>query len=560
MLRREELFARLQGKVFDLLIIGGGIIGAGIARDAAMRGLTVALVEQGDFAGGTSSNTSKLIHGGLRYLEHGHVRLVREGLREQWILRTIAPEYVWAQSFLLPIYAGDRRSRWTINVGLGLYDLLACGRNIRGHRMLSARRVLAREPGLRAEGLKAAGCYADCQMDDARLCLANILQAVSFGAICVNYVRLRSFLKSNHRVCGGAVEDLRSHRTLELKARMVVNATGPWSDRVRRLSDATALRRLAPTKGIHLVVPRLAKAALFIQARADGRMLFVLPWGADATLIGTTESPVRSALETLTAEAEEVGYLLEEVKRILPGRHLGEGDIIATFAGARPLLASSQRSTSASREHRLEVDDWGMVSVLGGKFTTYRLMAQQAVDLVIRHARWSTDRCLTSQVSLLETIEPMPAEQWQTLTQQVDPALLERFISRYGAGTFQLLRLLDREPGLKSPLCPHHPILAAELVYALHAELACTITDVLVRRTRMAFSSCQGLDALSTVADLFQRYGGYTPAQIEHQRAEYHQWLMRSLAFRVRDPARPMHESGVRQGVIPHLSMDSSLA
>ena len=529
---RDELLVILNSRHFDLLIIGGGIVGAGIARDASIRGLRVALIEQGDFASGASSKTSKLIHGGLRYLEHGQVGLVFESLRERHILRTIIPAYVHPLSFLLPVYEGDARGAWTVNAGLWLYDLLALGRNIRPHRMRSARRALALEPGLRVDGLRAAGQYADCQMDDARVCLANLLQAVGFGAVCVNYVRLQRALEADGRLCGGVGEDLLSGRTIEIRATVVVNAAGPWADQVRELSDAQARPRLAPTKGIHLIVPRLANEALCVQTRADRRMLFLLPWGAQGSLIGTTQTEVTGPLDTLCARADEVGYLLEEVNRLLPGSRLSESDIIATFAGARPLLAFSGSATRASREHRIEVDRRGLVSVMGGKYTTYRRMAQQAVDLIVAQQGWRVDRCLTGEVSLLESLHPVSLDRWQELMRRMDPDALVRLITRYGASTFHLLQLIDDEPALAQPVCPHHEYLSAELVHAFQRELACTITDVLARRTRIAWSSCQGLDLLSTLTDLAQRYAGLTLKTVEQQVEAYHRFLQRSLAFR----------------------------
>jgi glycerol-3-phosphate dehydrogenase len=531
MTAREALLARMRSRRFDILIIGGGIVGAGIARDAAMRGLSVALIEQGDFASGTSSKTSKLIHGGLRYLEHGHLRLVVESLRERQTLRTIAPGLVQPLSLLLPVYAGDARPAWKINIGLWLYDLLAAGRNIRPHRMLSARRALAAEPGLRADGLRAAGLYADCQMDDARVCLSNVLQASGFGASCANYVRLRDVLTVDGRVAGGAAEDLLTGRSFEIQAAAVVNATGPWSDQVRRLSDHRATARLSPTKGIHLVVPQVAREALFVQAKKDGRMFFILPWG-EYSLIGTTEAPSGGPPEELAASSEEVGYLLEETNRVLPGRRVGEEQIVATFAGARPLLAAAGSATRASREHRIEIDPRGLISVLGGKYTTYRLMAQQTVDFLVSRHHWKTDRCLTDQVSLLEAVQPVSLDRWQELTRRMDPDLLARLLVRYGSGTFHLLRLVDGDPALLQPVCPHHEVIQAELVHAFQQELACTITDVLVRRTRIAWSSCQGLDALSTLCGLLRRYGGLSDAILEQQLERYYATLAQSLAFR----------------------------
>jgi glycerol-3-phosphate dehydrogenase len=382
MIPRRMQLDRLDRQTFDLLIIGGGIVGAGIARDAAMRGLSVVMAEQGDFASGASSKTSKLIHGGLRYLEQGRLRLVAQSLREREILRAIAPDAVKPLSLLLPVYRHGTRPAWKIRAGLLFYDLLSGSKSVQRSGFLSAPKALAAEAALRAEGLSGAGSYGDCQMDDARLCLLNILQAQSFGAACLNYVRVRALLKAQARVCGAAIEDVWTKQAFEVRARVVINACGPWADQVRRLSDPAAQTRLSPTKGIHLIVPRLSLRGLFIESRRDRRMLFILPWGENS-LIGTTESAVDGPLESLHAQADEVGYLLEEVKQALPQAAVTEKDIIATFAGARPLLAYSGSVGHASREHAIEVDRFGMISVLGGKYTTYRRMAADAVDCAV---------------------------------------------------------------------------------------------------------------------------------------------------------------------------------
>ncbi len=540
MRRRIELLARLRAQRFDVLIIGGGIVGAGIARDAAMRGLKVALVEQGDFASGTSSKTSKLIHGGLRYLEQGQLGLVRESLRERQILRTIAPSYVHPRALLLPLYVGGSRPAWKVNIGLWLYDLLAAGRNLRPHQMLSAKRALALEPNLSVDGLMAAALYTDCHMDDARICLANVLQAESFGATCVNYAQVHGLLSVQGRVSGAVVEDRLRQHTFEVQAEVVVNATGPWTDRLRRLSQRDAPQRISPTKGIHVILPRLAREALFVESARNRRMIFVLPWGSDYTLLGTTEGLVDRPLESLRANGDEVGYLLDEVNRVLVGRHVTADDVLATFAGARPLLTYAGSSSAASREHRIEEDRWGLLSVMGGKYTTYRLMAQQVVDWLVRRLRRRVDRCLTDQISLVEEIHPVSLEQWRHLTSRVDPDVLARCLARYGAGTFRLLRVLERDPALLQSICPHHEHIMGELLYSVEHEQACTITDVLARRTRIAWSSCQGLDVLSSLGEVLQQHGGYSRATVEWQIDEYQAFLAQGLAFRTSRPGEQL--------------------
>ncbi len=527
---RTELINRLTRERFQVLIIGGGIVGAGIARDAAMRGLKVALIEQGDFASGTSSKTSKLIHGGLRYLEQGRVRLVRESLRERQILRTIAPALVCPVSVLLPTYEGHRDEPWKIKLGLSLYDLLAWGDPFTSHRMLSRRRVSSLEPGLCVEGLRSVGLYTDCQMDDARLCLANILQAVEFGAVCCNYVRLRTLLSANRKICGAAVEDVWTAKTHEVHSQVVVNAAGPWADRIRQMSQVDAEPRLAPTKGIHLVLPRLVHQGIFSQTQ-DQRRIFLLPWG-NYTLVGTTESAVDGSLDRLAANAKEVDYLLTEVNRILPGSRVGIQEVVASFAGARPLLAFSGSARQASREHRLDQDPQGLISVLGGKYTTYRLMARQAVDWILKMHRWTSERCLTDQVNLMESADAINLDHWKDLTHRTDPELLTKLLTRYGTRAIAILQLIDREPALAKPVCPHHDYLEAEWVHAIAREMACTISDVFIRRTRIAWSSCQGLDALSTIALLLTRYVRNIPQSIDAQVKAYKTELARGLSFR----------------------------
>ncbi len=536
MRKRNELLLRLARDPFDILVIGGGILGAGIARDAAMRGLKVGLIEQGDFAGGTSSKTSKLIHGGLRYLEQGRLRLVFESLKERHTLRTIAPELVHPLSLLLPIYRRWGRPVWKINVGLWLYDLLAVGRGIERHRFLSARQAAKVEPGLEVDGLRAVGEYADCQMDDARLCLANILQAVGFGAVCCNYVRLEAFLKADGRLAGAVTKDVLTGRSIEIQSRVVVNATGPWADRLRRLSRADAAACIAPTKGSHLVLPRLSQRGLFVQTRSDSRTLFILPWG-DYSLVGTTERALKKPLEAVSADSDEVAYLLEEVNRILPQRRVSESDIVTTFAGARPLLAFSGSANHASREHRIEIDPHGLISVMGGKYTTYRLIAEQVVDRIISRYRWRAERCVSGRVRLIEEVQPVAVNEWEMITQRVDPELLSRLLVRYGVEAIGILRRIIQAPVLARPVCSHHLYIEAEFVHAIEEELACTVTDVLARRMRMAWSSCQGVDCLSRLTEIFERCTGMSREMAERQVDAYHQFLSNGFAFR--GPAQP---------------------
>lgn len=528
---RLEQLNHLESQSFDILVIGGGIVGAGVARDASMRGLKVALIERGDFAGGASSRTSKLIHGGLRYLEYGYFRLVFESLRERAILKSLTPAYIRPLSFLIPVYEGDSHPVWQIRLGLLMYDILAGKRGMTPHRMLSATQATSLEPALSKEGLNGAGGYSDAQMDDARFCLANILQAVNFGATCCNYVELKSFLRVGGTLCGGAVEDIISGRSFEIKAKVVINATGPWSDRVRRLSNPNASRRLAPTKGIHILLPRISQQALFFQGHHDGRRIFVQPWG-EYSLVGTTETAVNGSLDALHASNDEVGYLLDTLHRVIPRHSFSEDDVVMSYAGARPLLAYEGSSMKATREHSLDMDSSGLLSIMGGKYTTYRVMAEQAVDYVIKQQRFTADRCLTDRVSLLEDSNPVTLNHWTHITQGIDSGLLGRLLLRYGPGTYHILRLLEQEPGLAHPVCPHHATIEAEIIYGFQREMACTITDVLARRTRIAWSGCQGRDALHTIVGLFRYYADFSRERMSAQVQDYLRFLESNLSFR----------------------------
>jgi glycerol-3-phosphate dehydrogenase len=260
-------------------------------------------------------------------------------------------------------------------------------------------------------------------------------------------------------------------------------------------------------------------------------MIFLLPWD-DYSLIGTTESDDVDDLDALRAREGEVGYLLNEVNRVVPDARLQASDVIATFAGARPLLAFSGSATRASREHRIELDRRGLVSVMGGKYTTFRVMAKQAVDGIVQRFRLRAERCLTDQISLLESAHPIVLSRWQEVTRRIAPELLSRLLSSYGTGAFRILQLVEFEPGLASAVCPHHDVIQAELVYGWQEELACTVSDLLVRRTHIAYSACQGLDLLSTLRDLLKRYGRISEERLDEQCEAYHRFLADGLAFR----------------------------
>jgi glycerol-3-phosphate dehydrogenase len=447
-MRREP--PKLTGKTFDLLIIGGGILGAGIARDAAMRGLSVALIDKGDFASGTSSRSSKLIHGGFRYLEQFEFALVAESCRERRVLQQIAPQRVKPIPFLLPVYSGDPRPLWKMRLGMTLYDLLALYRNTARHRTLSAEAAIEAEPSLNPRGLRGAILYYDCQEDDARFCVDNILHAVELGAVCVNYCEAAGFMSNGKRVAAVRARDILTGDVFDVSARVIVNAAGPWVDEVLRLSnDGKATSSLSPTKGAHLLLPRVTRTHAFcFQARRDGRIMFVLPWN-DCSIVGTTDTDFAGDPGHAHAEPADVDYLLEHLNQLIPNAGVGRADVITTFAGVRALLNSDADNPSArSREHRISRSGENLITVAGGKYTTYRLIARQVVDRVYDALGRRSPPCRTGEIGL-------PPYQGN------------------GVGT-----LLSQNPFVRD----------SDIVRACGEEMATSVSDVMYRRTGLALS------------------------------------------------------------------------
>ncbi len=385
----QRSFAALESRVFDVLIIGGGITGAGIARDAAMRGMSVAIVEKGDWASGTSSKSSRLIHGGIRYLEHGQIGLVRESVREREVLLRIAPHLVRPLEFTWPVYRGARMPKWKLRVGLTVYDFLAGKRGVRRHQSLSADEVLEREPHLRRDGLTGGASYFDAATDDEGLTRANIESAVEYGAIAVNYALVRS-TSAIHGKVAALVKNLTSEGEARVAARLVVSATGPWQAK--------------GTKGSHIAVPRARvdnHNAVTLTSLDDGRVMFVLP-GADQTIVGTTDIRTDESPDSVRASDEEIAYLLRAANAYFPDSKLTRSDVVATWAGIRPLARdpAGTSPSSISREHRISRDKNGVFVVTGGKLTTYRSMAAQVVNEIEKALGRTHQACMTGDVAL----------------------------------------------------------------------------------------------------------------------------------------------------------------
>ncbi len=496
--RRDRSIRRLQNEVFDVLVIGGGINGGAIARDAAMRGMRVALVEKGDFASGTSSKSSRLIHGGVRYLQQGDLRLVRVACRERDLLRRrLAPHLVQPLAFVFPVYRGDPIGFLTLGAGMWLYDLLAVFRNIRAHRMLTAKRTLQLEPKLRGEGLKGAALYYDCFTDDARLTLETILAAAEEGAVIVNYLGLQSFIKEGGRIVGAALADRFGGPKLEVRARCVVNATGPWADQVRYLDEAGVKPCLRLTKGVHIVVPRERVGnlhAVVMRSPRDKRVLFAIPWESHS-LIGTTDTDFHGTPDDVKADAGDFEYLLEAANWAFPDARLRAADIVSSYAGLRPLVApADDRDPSAvSREEEIFESGSGLITLGGGKLTTHRLVAQEIVDFVGRRLGRPVGRSRRKRSTGAKPLpggrSPDPRRMIRELADAnghgLSPEQIQHLARRYGSRMPEVMALLEADGELRQPLVHTMPDIWAEAVYAAQAEMAVQPEDVLLRRTKV---------------------------------------------------------------------------
>jgi len=508
--------AAMEHREYDLLVIGGGILGCAVARDAAGRGLRVALVEKEDFAYGTTSRSTRLIHGGLRYLELYDFGLVHEGLHEREVLLRTAPHLVRGLPFVTPVYAGDRWRPGMVRAGMVLYDLLSLGKSLPSHRMLSPAQVRELEPGLRSEGLLGGALYYDGQVEfPERLCLASILGATRRGADVANYAAARSLLREGRQVVGAVVEDRLSGKEHRLRARVVLNAAGPWADEVARLADPRARPVLRRTKGIHLVVPAFTRHAVVLLARRDGRVFFAVPW-AGRTLVGTTDTDYECSPDLVRAEPEEVAYLVEETRRVFPQANLGQ--IQHAMAGVRALVRSRRAAESAvSRKHRVldHAGDGapGLISLFGGKITGARAIAAEAVDVAahrlgVRRASTTTREPYFGGEVPPERLRPEVSARAAALGLESDQA--EALVALYGTAAGEVLALAEAEPELARRLTPDRPEILAQVHYAVHTEMARTSADFLWRRTGIGYAPDHGLSALPAVSQAMGRLLGWS--------------------------------------------------
>jgi glycerol-3-phosphate dehydrogenase len=544
--------------MLDLVIIGGGITGAGIARDAAHRGLRVALVEKTDFGAGTSSKSSKLVHGGLRYLERYEFKLVFEGTNERALQMKRAPHLVRPIPFMFPVYKTARPGLITMDFGLWLYDGLAMFKNHLHKTYRSGKRVREKEPALRADGLVGGIEYVDCLTDDARLALENVLDAKHLGAEVLSYTRATALVRdARGRVTGVRVRDeldpAHAERTLE--ARAVVVAAGPWADEVLGATGASWGRKLLrPTKGVHIVVDAakvpITRAITF--TTRDRRVVFAIPW-VERTVIGTTDTDFDGDPDKVEADAGDVQYLCDAANVIFPESHLAPSDVIATWAGLRPLIApdeqSGVRASDVSREHEVFVRPEGVIVIAGGKLTTYRRMAKETVD---RAVEFLTDRpdavfegreikgCRTKARPLpgARGLEPKGQAGVRAIAARLEasglPARVAEHLSQtYGMRADKVVARIAAEPTLGERLQKDLPYLWAEIDHAVDVDLAKTLEDVLVRRVPLCLRGRdQGLDVVDAVAARMAARLGWSDEERRRRIESYRQYVAGTRRFR----------------------------
>ena len=544
---RQAIPNDIERQVFDLIVIGAGINGAGIARDAAMRGLRPLLLDKGDIASGTTSWSSRLIHGGLRYLEHREIRLVRESLRERERLLRNAPHLVRPLPLVIPIYDGNRRGPRLIRAGMIAYDLLSFDKSLPRHRMWERDETLRRLPGLNPRGLRGAAIYYDAQATFAeRLAVENVLSAEEHGARIITYAHVDQFVSEAQQVRGVEVTDLLSGETFRASAEIVVNVAGPWVDTVLHGAGRPVERLIGGTKGSHLVVDHFPSAPaypLYYEAREDHRAVLIVPWNG-RYLIGSTDTRYEGDLDDLRTDEAEIGYLLHEVNQVIPEAGLQRNDVLYAYAGVRPLpYQPSGSEATISRDHAI-VDHApamrGALSITGGKLTTYRALAEHTVDAVYQRLQIKAPPCETARLPLPGAAGvAFPAFRRKFIA---DCGLPERSAARlvdlYGVRARLVLALADESPDLREPFDPETGAIGAEIVMSVRHEFAETLADVLLRRTMVGLEPGVGVGADQAAVRVAERHLGWDRERASREVASYRAHILRFLP-RSLAPAAP---------------------
>ena len=524
---RPDLLHRLQTEVFDVVVVGGGITGAATARDAALRGLKVALIERGDFAIGTSSRSSKLIHGGVRYLEMGDVKLVFEAVRERQRLMRLAPHLARPQSFLLPVYeARKKHSVFILDVGLTLYDLLASFSGVMHHRALRTAAMRRMEPLLRRAGLDGGVRFWDAMTDDGRLVMANLRGALAAGAVPLSRVSFVEPTWKAGRLRSVRVRDELSGATFQVATHTVVSATGPWTDELHGKWKGSAVpSTLVPSKGVHVVIPRarLPLGQAVMMTAADGRVVFALPW-EHATVLGTTDTVFNGDIAEPEATWDDAQYLVDTANAHfdVPDQPLTVADIVSSWAGIRPLVGNSAASSyKTSREHVVSSDPRGLVTIAGGKLTTYRVMAEETVDALIKllpptqtadlKPSPTATLPLPGADKLVGQMRPLDTLVAGLVAQDgVDQVVARHLAVSYGSDAREVLAACDAEPEGRTRVLDDLPFLWGEFAWLAREEMVLSLTDLCVRRTQLYYLAGERLLGLiPQLAARLQRWGNF---------------------------------------------------
>ncbi len=513
-MNRSEMLRRLESHPapWDMIIVGGGASGVGVAIDAASRGYDVLLLEQSDFGKGTSSRSTKLAHGGIRYLEQGNIGLVMDALKERGLLLQNAPHIVQDLAFIVPNY--DWWEAPFYGLGLKLYQLLAGKYGFGKSRILSREETLNLIPNLKQDGLRGGAVYYDGQFDDARLLIHMVFTAFEQGATLLNYAEVNEFTKDGQGFIDGVcVRDIETGKEFSAGAKIVINATGAFSDHLRRKADAEATPMIAPSQGIHLVFDASflqGESAVMVPHTSDGRVLFAIPWHGH-TLVGTTDTPIAAATLEPRATEQEIEFILATASEYL-SRAPKRSDVLSVFAGIRPLVKGpgrdnkAMRTASLSRDHFIEINRSGLLTICGGKWTTFRHMAEDCVDQAATLAQLPEKPCVTKHLRIHGATHASPeANQQELHTQQANNKQLKEtnYLEVYGSDARELRKLMNLNPSLREKLHPSLPYVKAEVLWAVRNEMARTVEDVLARRTRALFLNARAaLEMAPTVADL----------------------------------------------------------
>lgn len=527
-----------------ILIIGGGINGAGIARDAAMRGFDVMLFDKGDFCSGTSWTSSKLIHGGLRYLEHFEFGLVRESLREREILLRISPHNVHSLDLTIPVYKHSPHALMTLRAGLTAYDVLSYDKSLPNHVVLNVNDIMQKFPAMNRKDLLGGLSYSDCQCPfPERLVLNNLQSAVRHSAKIFNYHKVTDILKERDRVTGLRVRNLQTNVESVFKSDMVINASGPWVDEVLQLKSPDE-RLIGGTKGSHIVVKKFdasMTSAIYVNAKSDGRPFFILPWQDECLLIGTTDVRFDGDLEKLRPDAEEIDYLLSEFNELFPTINLNRSSILFSFSGVRPLPYTREDAPSAITRKHFIIDHAerdglrGLISLVGGKLTTYRQASEEMVDFISEQLGESLS-CRTAEEPLpggdLEDIESYRRIAFEKIPKhwKISQQSFFHLVNLYGSEYEKITEWCVTNPELCGTVCPHVPDIKAQLVYAAKNEWVVTLNDVMLRRTSAGLGECMGFCNLDETAELIGRVLGWNDSKLMTEKNVYRNYVEEFLA------------------------------